>query len=371
MVRGPTAVASVSMTASSHLEWMVDNRFGPFVLENILGRGGMGEVWEAVDSRNGRRVALKLLPPHALDNPDLRARFLRECKLAAQMEHRNVVPVYDFAIDGQPYIAMRLIHGTDLASELEVGPLPPERAVAIIEQIAAALDAAHQERLYHRDVKPSNILLQPDGKRGRDYAWLFDWGIAQPIDVGDAQVTRTGQIVGTLAYVAPERLSGPDADHRADVYSLTIVLFECLTGSKPFVGNEWQVVHAHQTAPPPRLPAHVPAGLNAVIAKGMAKKPDDRFDSASALADTARLALAAHKAHRPAPARALPVTPLVGAAAGTLVAVALLATGLIGAAALVWIWPVLVLAGVLLAWAIGPAAAGRPAAKSSDPTRTS
>src|SRR5215475_6829157 len=231
----------------------------------LLGHGGMGEVWEAVNQRNhNRKVALKLLSPEALSDPERAERFRRECELAARINHQHILPVYDYAVDGRPYIAMQLVEGrTDLASEIKSGPLPPERAVAIVEQVAAALDAAHQKNLRHRDVKPSNVLLVPGARAGSDHVWLFDWGIAQLLDTAGAPaVTRVGCLVGTPAYIAPERLqANVKSDHRADIYSLAVVLYECLTGKPPFDGDGMAVLTAHLTRDPPSLPPELPKAL--------------------------------------------------------------------------------------------------------------
>ncbi|MFD7660279.1 serine/threonine-protein kinase, partial [Actinosynnema sp. NPDC059797] len=266
-------------------------------LVRLLGRGGMGEVHVAEDtSRHDRQVALKLLSTTALSDPELEKRFRRECELAAQIDHPNVLPVYDYSVGERPYIVMRYVDGTDLSTVLQQhGALPAERAVAITEQVAAALDAAHRKHLRHRDVKPSNVLLEPGARHGTDHAWLFDWGIAQPITA--QQITRLGQVVGTPHYIAPERLAGErPADHRADVYSLAVVLYECLAGRRPFEGDEVVVLAGHLHRAPAPLPAAVPAGLHAVVAKGLAKNPAERYQAAGELASAARAALEAERA---------------------------------------------------------------------------
>ncbi|ANZ41836.1 hypothetical protein BBK82_43805 [Lentzea guizhouensis] len=273
----------------------MSNQFGSYELQQLLGRGGMGEVYLAVNSRTGRRVALKLLSnDEALRDPELARRFRLECRLAAQIDHPHVLPVYDYSTDDPPYFVMRYINGIDLASVIEQGPLAPERAVTIVEQIGSALDAAHREDLRHRDVKPSNVMLEPGARRGADHAWLFDWGIAQPIDTGGAPpVTRLDQIVGTPGYIAPERLqSGQKADHRADVYSLAVMLYECLAGRRPFVrDNDMGVLTAHVLDEPDPLPDHVPPALKQVVLKGLAKDREQRYQSAGELGAAARAAI--------------------------------------------------------------------------------
>ncbi|WP_156746892.1 serine/threonine-protein kinase, partial [Mycobacterium sp. E2733] len=187
----------------------------------------------------------------------------------------HVIPIYDFGeIDGRLYVTMRLIEGRDLHDVLADGPLEPARAIAIIDQIASALHAAHEIGLIHRDVKPSNILVAKD-----DFAYLIDFGIARA--AGETGLTSTGAAIGTWAYMSPERLNTGQADARADIYALACVLFEALTGQRPYPGDslEQQIV-GHLTTPPPRpsvLRPGVPAPMDAVIAKGMAKDPAQRY----------------------------------------------------------------------------------------------
>jgi serine/threonine-protein kinase len=275
----------------------------------------MGEVWLAIDTRNDREVAIKLLASQALTDPELQERFRRECKLAGQIRHPHILPVWDYAVQGRPYIVMPFIEdGTDLATILNKGPIEPERAVNIVRQVASALDAAHRKGLRHRDVKPSNIMVEPDGDE--EQVLLFDWGIAQPIDTSGAPpVTRLDQLVGTPAYIAPERLSDKiTPDHRADVYSLAVVLFECLAGHKPFDGEDMAILTAQVLRDPPPLPDHLPPALNDAVARGLAKNPDDRWQSAGELGAAARAALAsAHHALGPAPVTGAPRNRLPGA----------------------------------------------------------
>jgi serine/threonine kinase PknH len=252
----------------------------------------MGEVWLAIDTRNDREVAIKLLASQALTDPELQERFRRECKIAAKIWHPHILPVWDYSVAGRPYIVMPFVEdGKDLASILGNGPMPPERAVNIVRQVASALDAAHRADLRHRDVKPSNVMIRPDG--GDEKALLFDWGIAQPVDASGAPpVTRLDQLVGTPAYIAPERLSDKiTPDHRADVYSLAVVLFECLAGHKPFDGEDMAVLTAQVLRDPPPLPDHLPPALRDVVARGLVKDPDHRWQSAGAMGAAAQAAL--------------------------------------------------------------------------------
>lgn len=263
--------------------------FGRYRLVEVLGRGGMGEVWRAFDTVTERTVAVKVLPAHLAGDEGFQQRFLREAKAAASLNEPHVVPIHDFGeIDGRLFVAMRLVDGHDLQALLAQGPLDPGRAVVIIEQIASALDAAHRIGLIHRDVKPSNILVTEN-----DFAYLIDFGIARV--VGETGLTSTGMTLGTWPYMAPERFRTGTVDARADVYALTCVLHQVLTGQPPFPGEAIeQVAAGHMFDPPPRpsaLRSSIPAAMDDVIATGMAKDPDERFTNAKDLARAARVAL--------------------------------------------------------------------------------
>lgn len=268
---------------------MVAKPFGRYQLREMLGRGGMGEVWNAFDSVTERIVAIKVLPTNLANDDAFATRFRREARIAASLEDPHIVPIYDYGeIDGRLFVAMRLIKGRDLESMLAAGPLPAARAVGIIEQVAWALHSAHETGLVHRDVKPSNVLVAKN-----DFVYLIDFGLARAST--DTNLTSSGMIVGTWAYMSPERLNTGHADRRADVYALACVLHEALTGQRPFPGDslEQQVV-AHLTAPPPRpsaLTRDVPPSMDAVIAAGMAKNPHHRYASTAELAAAARAAL--------------------------------------------------------------------------------
>ncbi|WP_300009689.1 serine/threonine-protein kinase [Pseudonocardia sp.] len=271
-------------------------QFGRYRLEELVGRGGMGEVYRAVDTVHDRVVALKRLPAHLASDEEFRARFRKEATVASRLTEPHIVPIHDFGeIDGRLYLDMRLVTGRDLAAVLAAeGPLAPARAVSIVAQVASALDAAHGSGLLHRDVKPANVLVT--GTPGGEFAYLADFGIARAVDgSGDAALTATGATVGTLGYMAPERFLGDRVDHRADVYALACVLVELLTGQLPFAGTGPALMHAHMAAEPPapsRLRAQVPAGLDEVVARGMAKRPDNRYASAGAFAAAATQAVA-------------------------------------------------------------------------------
>jgi serine/threonine-protein kinase len=278
-------------------------QFGPYELQSLIGVGGMGEVYRAYDTVRERMVAIKVLRADFAADPSFQQRFRRESRVAARLQEPHVIPVHDFGdIDGVLYIDMRLVEGASLKDELRVnGALPLARTVSIVSQVAAALDAAHASGLTHRDIKPENVLLTPD-----DFTYLVDFGIAH--GAGEASVTSTGLVVGSAAYMATERLSGGSGGPASDVYSLTCLLYECLTGRPPFeAGDVRQVMSAHLFAPPPRpsliRPVISPA-FDEVIACGMAKKPADRYPSAGELARAASAAVSGG----PSPV-ALPVGP--------------------------------------------------------------
>jgi serine/threonine kinase PknH len=264
--------------------------FGRYRLRRLIGRGGMGEVYEAEDTTKDRVVALKLLPEAVSHDPVFRKRLQREAHSAGRLQEPHVVPIHDYGeIDGVMFVDMRMIDGTDLRNMLKrFGPMTPARAVAIIRQIASALDAAHESGIMHRDVKPENILITRD-----DFAYLVDFGIANAAT--DEKLTELGTAVGTYAYMAPERFTSDEVTYRADVYALTCVLHECLTGSQPYPGDSVGVViTAHLMQPIPRPSVErpgIPAAFDRVIAKGMAKKPEDRYLSAGDLAIAANHAL--------------------------------------------------------------------------------
>ena len=263
--------------------------FGRYRLIEQLGHGGMGEVWRAHDTVIDRTVAIKMLLPHFAQDKTFEQRFRREARAAARLDDPHVVPIYDVGeIDGRLYVTMRLIKGHDLQTLLASGPLEPRRAVDIVSQVAGALHAAHKSGLVHRDVKPSNILITEN-----DFAYLIDFGIARA--AGETGLTSTGSTVGTWAYMAPERFKTGAADARTDVYSLTCVLYQCLTAHLPFPADDReQIAAAHMFLPPPKpsaLQDRLSAQMDQVIATGMAKEPDERFATTKDLADAARAAL--------------------------------------------------------------------------------
>lgn len=277
-------------------EMALGSVFAGHRIESVAGRGGMGVVYSATQLALDRKVALKVIAPGLMEDDGMRRRFVRESKVAASIDHPNVIPIYYAGEDdGIAYIAMRYVSGDDLRSLVRrEGRLEPRRAARIVSQIAAALDAAHAAGLVHRDVKPANVLLGPE-----DHVYLTDFGLTKhALSVGSA--TKEGHWVGTLDYVAPEQIRSARVDARADVYALGCVLFLMLTGEVPFRhdGEEarlWAHLSEDPPAPSERVPG-LPREMDEVVARAMAKQPDDRFPSAG---DLGRAAVAALAGRRP------------------------------------------------------------------------
>ena len=338
------------MTYATHVaRSAADPRIGSelagYRLEATLGRGGMGVVYLAEDRRLGRKVALKLLTPTLAEDESFRERFLRESRLAASLDHQNIVPIYDAGeADGVLYIAMRYVEGSDLGALLrQEGQLEPARALTIVSQVASALDAAHARGLVHRDVKPGNILIvdEPGSDEG-DHVYLSDFGLTKATGSG-TRLTTTGELVGTVDYVAPEQIEGTGVDGRSDVYALGCVFYECLTGEPPFRRDtDLAVLWAHMQSDPPKpseLRAELPPAVDPVIAKALAKSPDDRYATGREMVVAARSALGVssgvHRAPPPVPAEAprsrrrliVVLVALAALIAGVAAAVAILLSG--------------------------------------------
>jgi hypothetical protein len=253
----------------------------------------MSVVYLAHDLRLKRKVALKLLTPELAEDEGFRVRFLRESQLAASLDHPNVVPVYEAGeVDGLLYIAMRYVVGNDLKALLRAeGALAPERALALVAQVASALDAAHERGLVHRDVKPSNVLFT--GRPDEEHCYLADFGLST--STSDRSVADARQIVGTIDYVAPEQIRGLEVDGRADVYSLACLLYECLVGEVPFRrASDVAVVYAHLEEPFPKATERaptLPTALDGVLDRGTAKLPAERWQTCADLVEAARSAL--------------------------------------------------------------------------------
>jgi DNA-binding beta-propeller fold protein YncE/tRNA A-37 threonylcarbamoyl transferase component Bud32 len=283
----------VGQSRREGLSVSVDPRIGSELLgyriEALLGRGGMSVVYRAEDVRLKRKVALKLIAPELAEDERFRERFLRESELAASLDHASIVPIYGAGeLDGQLYIAMRYVEGGDLKRLLRSG-LEPRRALDLLAQVADALDAAHEAGLVHRDVKPGNVLLD-----ARDHCYLADFGLTRQVS-SQSGFTATGEIVGTIDYVAPEVIEGKALDARSDLYSFGCLLYECLSGQPPFHrDSEFAVLWAHINEPPPKLSGRrleLSGQIDAVVAKALAKDPRRRYESARELVETARRAL--------------------------------------------------------------------------------
>ncbi|WP_461027567.1 nSTAND1 domain-containing NTPase, partial [Streptomyces sparsus] len=262
---------------------------GRYRIERLLGRGGMGEVYRALDTLHDRHVALKVLSDTADERYARRLR--REAELVTRLAHPHIVDVLESGeSDGRLYVAMRLVDGSDLRRVLGAGPLTPRRAVRVLAQVAGALDAAHEGGIVHRDVKPSNILIGAS-----DDAYLTDFGIARPLDAEATRLTRTGSYVGSLDYISPEQLRGHEVTGTADVYALACVLYECLTGKVPFPADDPAAKLAAQLNDPPAAPSvfdpRIPPALDMVVATGMDKDPHRRFAGAGELMSAATAAL--------------------------------------------------------------------------------
>ncbi len=265
-------------------------------IEAPLGRGGMSAVYLAEDPGLHRKVALKVISPELAESQAFRDRFLTESQLAASIDHPNIIPIYAAGEEGgKLFIAMRYVPGGDLKARIRQQPLDPDEAIGILAQVASALDAAHARGLVHRDVKPSNVLLDAgSGIEGVDHAYLADFGLSERSRDRSAKA-QTGRLEGTIDYVAPEQIAGGPVDWRADVYALGCLLFECLTGSPPFQrGTDLEVVFAHLEADPPSATSQrpgLPVGLDRVIARAMAKDPDERYSSCREFARAASAVL--------------------------------------------------------------------------------
>jgi hypothetical protein len=269
------------------------DEFAGYRIERRLGRGGMGILYLAVEPGLERRVALKLIAPEAAADDVFTKRFAEESRIAASIEHPNVVPIYAAGEeDGVPYIAMRYVAGSDLGRRVEgEGRIDPERAAVLIAQVGNGLDAIHAAGLIHRDVKPANVLLS--GEPGDEHAYITDFGVARNVST-QSGLTQTGRFVGTLDYVAPEQISGGPVDARVDVYALGCLLFKLLTGQVPFPREgEAARLYAHLNDPPPAPSLYAPGtpmALDDVVIRAMSKQPGDRYPSAG---DLGRAALAA------------------------------------------------------------------------------
>jgi serine/threonine protein kinase len=274
----------------------VGQEIGGYAITGRIGEGGMGAVYLAEERETGRPVALKVLLSEMAENEEFRRRFERESQYASSLNHPNIVRVHEFGeSDGVAYMAMEYVPGRDLTAELAEGPLTPERTIEILEQVASALDAVHATGLFHRDVKPANVLVGEDEETGELRCRLTDFGLSKHPSQDSSPLTSAGFFVGTCQYVAPEQILAKELDHRVDVYSLGCLLYECLAGEPPFMRpREEQVLYAHIQDPPPKLTQvrpELPPEIDAVIEKALAKEPEERYASCGELVEAARSAL--------------------------------------------------------------------------------
>jgi hypothetical protein len=280
--------------AHDWVELSAGEEFAGYRVERRLARGGMGILYLAVEPGLDRRVALKLIAPEAAVDEVFAKRFAEESRIAASIEHPNVVPIYAAGEQGGvPFIAMRYVAGADLGVRLaHEGRLGPARAAGLIAQVGNGLDAIHAAGLVHRDVKPANVLLS--GEDGAEHAYITDFGVARNVAT-QSGLTQTGRFVGTLDYVAPEQISGGAVDARVDVYALGCLLFKLLTGQVPFPREgEAARLYAHLNDPPPAPSLYapeVPMALDDVVVRAMSKQPGDRYPSAGDLGRAAQAAL--------------------------------------------------------------------------------
>lgn len=277
----------------------IAGEIGGYRPKALVGQGGMGIVYLAEEVGTGRKAALKLLTPNLARDDSFRQRFVRESRYANSIRHPNIIEFYGAGeANGTLYMAMQYVEGTDLKALLaRDGRLPADRAVHFLSQIAAALDAAHAGGLLHRDVKPGNIMIASgDGPEPAGHCYLADFGLSKNPSSDSIALTAAGEFVGTVDYNAPEQILGQPPDHRVDVYALGCVLYEALTGTTPFQkARGVEVLYAHMQDPPPLVSdkrTELPPGIDAVIARAMAKAPEDRYESCSALMDAARSELA-------------------------------------------------------------------------------
>ncbi len=271
------------------------SRVAGYLLESQIGAGGMAVVFRARDERLSRMVALKILAPGLAADDAFRQRFIRESRAAAAVDDPHIIPVYEAGESGGVlFIAMRLVVGGDLRSVmLREGPLPADRAAALLSPVASALDAAHSAGLVHRDVKPANVLV--DARPGRpEHVYLSDFGLSKRAAAA-AGLTGSGQFMGTAEYAAPEQINGRPVNGKADQYALACVAFEALTGAAPYARPEpMAVLWAHLSEPPPSLAMRrpdLPGGVDRIMARALAKEPHHRYESCLEFIDELRAAL--------------------------------------------------------------------------------
>jgi serine/threonine-protein kinase len=282
---------------------LTGRRLGNYRIDGVLGKGGMSVTYKATDVRLGRKVALKIIGDHLGADAEFRERFVDEARNTSAIDHANVVPLYDFGeLEGMLYIAMRMVDGGDLAGLISHGPIAPVRALALLDQVADALDTLHNRGLVHLDVKPANVLVTSK-ETAREHVYVADFGLTRRGATGHR--TRGGDFLGSPTYAAPEHLRGEPLDGRTDQYALTCVLFACLTGNPPFKGDVPTVIKGHLNGEPPSISRVValPGAIDEVVRKGMAKNPTDRYANCAEMIAAARRALGTQAASDKPPGR--------------------------------------------------------------------
>ncbi len=288
-------------TRAAGPELRVGEEFAGHRIEGMLGRGGMGVVYQATDLRLNRAAALKVITPALSADDDFRRRFQRESQLAASVKQPNVVTIFQAGeADGLLFVTMELVHGVDLRGLIaQRGRVDLPTASAVVSQTAAALDAAHASGLVHRDVKPANVLISAAAPL---HVYLTDFGLTKRTS-SQSGITKTGLFVGTIDYAAPEQIKGWPVDARADVYALGCVLFEMIAGRPPFRReNEYATMYAHTSEPPPAMSTMapgVPPALETVVARALAKEPDERYPSAGDMARAVNAAVSGQAPTQP------------------------------------------------------------------------
>jgi tRNA A-37 threonylcarbamoyl transferase component Bud32 len=275
---------NVAEIESSITERLVGQSIGSCEITGLLGQGGMATVYRARQASMGRDVAIKIVPNSTDESKMTLQRFEREVQLIAQLQHPRILPVYNFGqTEGFTYLVMRLVETGTLADRLKKGPLDIDETVHILDQLAGALDYAHEHGIVHRDLKPANVFLDET-----DNVYLADFGLAKLLERVDTQLTATGYVLGTPAYMSPEQITDSPIDRRVDVYALGLILFEMLTGQQVFSGSTpASVIFKHVSEPPPlpsSLASHLTPQIDAVVVKALAKSPDDRYQTAGELA---------------------------------------------------------------------------------------
>jgi serine/threonine-protein kinase len=285
-------------------------RLGHYKVESVIGRGGMSVVYRAVDERLDRPVALKVMSEALSVDDEFRVRFTEEARAASAIDHVNVVPLYDFGeAQGRLFIAMRLVTGTDLAKEVAYGALPVRRTLEILNQVGAALDMLHTHGLVHLDVKPANVLMTRNESSGTEHVYVADFGLTRRGPSGHR--TAAGDFLGSPSYASPEHLRGHEVGPASDTYSLTCMLFTCLAGRAPFVGDVTTVITGHLRGQVPSLSAltGLSSGIDRVIARGLAMDPAARYPTSADLLGSARRALTSLRDEDPIPAPVPRPTP--------------------------------------------------------------